>query len=105
MISARLSICYEVFFHEKDVAIVKFESLEGFTLPFGGKLNSKNRWIKWSVVISIIAWDGLAAVYYSTMDLNKGRPCKDTRLVIGVLIVSYLYRIPRDDVRLKGISF
>jgi len=32
-------------------------SLEGFVLPFGGKLNPRNRWVKWS---EIIPWDDLA---------------------------------------------
>ena len=61
-------------------------SLEGFTLPFGGHLNPKNRWVKWS---EVIPWDGLAAGYYRTMNSDKGRPCKDARLVIGALIIKH----------------
>ena len=61
-------------------------SLEGFTLPFGGQLNPKNRWVKWS---EVIPWDGLAVGYYSTMNSIKGRPCKDARLVIGALIIKH----------------
>ena len=53
-------------------------SLDGFNLPFGGKLNSENRWVKWS---SVIPWDGLAVGYYRTMNGDQGRPCKDARLV------------------------
>lgn len=61
-------------------------SLDGFRLPIGGELNPKNRWVKWSEVIS---WDGLEVGYYSTMDSTKGRPCKDARLVIGALIIKH----------------
>jgi hypothetical protein len=60
--------------------------LEGFSLPFGGQLNPKNRWVKWS---EVIPWDGLAAGYYSTMNSNQGRPCKDARLVIGAMIIKH----------------
>jgi IS5 family transposase len=59
-------------------------SLEGFRLPFGGKLNPQNRWVKWS---EVIPWDGLAAGYYSTMNALKGRPCKDARLVIDAMMI------------------
>ncbi len=59
-------------------------SLEGFILPFGGKLRSENRWVKWS---EVIPWDELAVAYYQTMDAKQGRPCKDARLVIAALII------------------
>lgn len=61
-------------------------SLEGFVLPFGGELNPKNRWVKWS---QVIPWDDLAVCYYKTMDPEKGRPGKDARLVIGALIIKH----------------
>ena len=48
-------------------------SLDGFTHPFGGQLNPKNRWVKWS---EVIPWEGLAIGYYRTMDTSK-----DARLV------------------------
>jgi len=61
-------------------------SLEGFSLPFGGVLNPKNRWVKWS---EVIPWDDLAACYYKTMNPEKGRPGKDARLVIGAMIIKH----------------
>ena len=73
-------------------------SLEGFTLPFGGKLNPKNRWIKWS---DVIPWDGLAIGYYSTMNSNKGRPCKDARLVIGALIIKHKLTLSDEETVLQ----
>jgi len=69
-------------------------SLEGFTLPFGGQLNPKNRWIKWS---ESIPWDGLASGYYQTMDSTKGRPCKDARLVIGALIIKHKLNLSDEE--------
>ena len=73
-------------------------SLEGFTLPFGGKLNPQNRWIKWS---DVIPWDGLAAGYYSTMNSSKGRPCKDARLVIGALIIKHKLTLSDEETVLQ----
>jgi len=73
-------------------------SLEGFTLPFGGQLNPNNRWVKWS---EIIPWDGLATGYYSTMNSNKGRPCKDARLVIGALIIKHKLNLSDEETILQ----
>lgn len=61
-------------------------SLDGFSLPFGGSLNPKNRWVKWS---EVIPWDDLATCYYKTMTPKKGRPGKDARLVIGAMIIKH----------------
>jgi len=69
-------------------------SLEGFTHPFGGQLNPKNRWVKWS---EVIPWDGLALGYYRTMDSSKGRPFKDARLVIGALIVKHKLHLSDEE--------
>ena len=73
-------------------------SLEGFTLPFGGKLNARNRWVKWS---QFIPWDGLAVGYYSTMNSNQGRPCKDARLVIGALIIKHKLTLSDEETVLQ----
>ena len=61
-------------------------TLEGFTLPFGGKLNQENRWIKWH---KVIPWDEFAIRYYRNLDPHQGRPAKNARLVIGALIIKH----------------
>lgn len=61
-------------------------NLEGFVLPFGGKLNPENRWIQWH---KGIPWDELAARYYRTLSPDQGRPAKNARLVIGALIIKH----------------
>lgn len=61
-------------------------TLDGFSLPFGGKLNPENRWVRWS---EIIPWDDLAIGYYKTMSDQRGRPGKDARMVIGALIIKH----------------
>ena len=61
-------------------------TLEGFSLPFGGKLNPENRWIKWH---KVIPWDEFAIRYYRNLDPHQGRPAKNARLVIGALIIKH----------------
>lgn len=73
-------------------------SLDGFSLPFGGMLNPKNRWIKWSAVIP---WDDLAACYYKTMNPNKGRPGKAARLVIGAMIIKHKLTLSDEETVLQ----
>lgn len=69
-------------------------SLERFSLPFGGQLNAKNRWVKWS---QVIPWDELASHYYKTMDPTKGRPGKDARLVVGALIIKHKLNLSDEE--------
>ena len=68
--------------------------LEGFGLPFGGKLNPENRWVKWS---QAIPWDDLAIGYYQAMDSGRGRPCKDARLVIGAVIIKHKLNLSDEE--------
>jgi transposase, IS5 family len=61
-------------------------SLEGFEHPFGGHLDSENRWV---VLSKVIPWDDLASVYASSLDSRNGRKSVDIRLVIGALIIKH----------------
>lgn len=73
-------------------------SLEGFELPFGGKLKKSNRWVKLS---KVIPWDDFATSYYKTMNANHGRPCKDARLVIGSLIIKHKLNLSDEETVLQ----
>lgn len=73
-------------------------TLEGFSLPFGGKLNPENRWVKWS---EIIPWDDLAVGYYKTMSDRRGRPGKDARMVIGALIIKHKLTLSDEETVLQ----
>lgn len=73
-------------------------SLDGFHLPFGGKLSPENRWVKWS---EVIPWDDLAAGYYKSMDAAKGRPGKDARLVIGAVIIKHKLNLSDEETVLQ----
>ncbi|MFH0807090.1 MAG: IS5 family transposase [Elusimicrobiota bacterium] len=55
-------------------------------LPFGGKLNLENRWIK---LHDLIPWDELEGIYGKYFS-RLGRPGKDSQLINGLLIVKHL---------------
>jgi hypothetical protein len=73
-------------------------NLEGFHLPFGGKLNPENRWVRWS---ESIPWDALAAGYYKSMSSTQGRPGKDARLVIGSVIIKHKLNMSDEETVLQ----
>ncbi len=69
-------------------------SLEGFSLPFGGKLSPKNRWVKLS---HQIPWDELATGYHKKMNADRGRPAKSGRLVIGAIIIKHKLNLSDEE--------
>lgn len=63
-------------------------------LPFGGKLNLKNRWIK---LHDLIPWEELEAIYRKYFS-RLGRPGKDSQLINGVLIVKHVMVMSDEEV-------
>jgi IS5 family transposase len=76
-------------------------SLDGFSLPFGGKLNPDNRWVRWS---EVIPWDELAVAHYETMDAKQGLLGKDARLVIAALIIKHKLTLSDEETVLQVIE-
>jgi hypothetical protein len=60
--------------------------LFGELFPFGGKLDKENRWIK---IAELTPWKELEETY-ATCHANRGRPSKDSRLILGLLILKHL---------------
>jgi hypothetical protein len=59
--------------------------LESFYLPFGGKLNSKNRWIQLS---RLIPWGEFEEEYADQFaDSGMGAPAKSFRMALGALLI------------------
>lgn len=54
-------------------------------LPFGGKLNSNNRWIK---LHDLVPWEELENIYKKYFS-ELGRPGKDSQLINGLMIVKH----------------
>lgn len=58
---------------------------DDFFLPFGGKLNKDNRWVK---LAAIIPWWKVEQVYAKRFEKRiKGRPAVPVRMALGALII------------------
>ena len=62
-------------------------------LPYGGKLNQENRWIKLS---QLAPWTSLEEIYRKYFS-RLGRPAKDSRLINGLLIAKHLRDISDEE--------
>jgi len=59
--------------------------LENFVLPFGGKLNPKNRWIR---LTRLIPWEEFEEKYAEQFaDSDMGAPAKPFRIALGSLLI------------------
>lgn len=62
--------------------------------PFGGKLDKENRWLK---VAEIIPWKELEGVY-AARHAKRGRPAKDSRLIVGLLAIKHMTGLSDEEV-------
>ena len=67
--------------------------------PFGGKLDTENRWL---TISNLIPWDRLESKYRSYFS-DRGRPAKDGRLVIGILLLKHMTGLSDDEI-VKQVS-
>lgn len=58
--------------------------------PLGGSLNENNRWMKLS---KLMPWKELDEVYSRYFSSSMGRPAKDSRLMIGLLVAKHIKRV------------
>jgi len=58
--------------------------LEGFVLPFEGKLRADNRWVK---LAKIIPWDTIEDRYAKLFTSNRGQVAKPVRMALGALLI------------------
>ena len=58
--------------------------IEEFFLPFGGKLQKDNRWVK---MAEIMPWDLIELTYLKTMSSEKGRTAYSARLAYGAIFI------------------
>lgn len=54
--------------------------------PFGGRLNEDNRWLR---IAELVPWEELEDEYRKHFS-DVGRPAKDARLVIGLLLLKHM---------------
>ena len=57
---------------------------ENFHLPFNGKLDKKNRWVR---LRELIAWDKIEEKYSKKFSDTKGAPALPLRIALGALII------------------
>jgi len=62
--------------------------------PFGGKLDSENRWLK---IAKLIPWNEIECKYKRFFS-ERGRPSLDSRLVIGILLLKHMTGFSDDDI-------
>lgn len=67
------------------------------SLPFGGKLDADNRWLK---LASLIDWQKFEAIYAETF-AAIGRPGIRAREVIGALILKYILAVSDSELTLQ----
>jgi IS5 family transposase len=58
--------------------------IEDFVLPFEGKLNPENRWVKLS---KLIPWEGIEKNYAQLFPSSTGTEAKPLRMALGALII------------------
>lgn len=63
-------------------------------LPYGGKLNPENKWLKLS---ALVPWETLEELYRKYFS-PFGRPAKSSRLINGLLIAKHLRTISDEEV-------
>ena len=64
-------------------------------LPFGGKLNQDNRWLK---LASVIPWEELEDEYAKNFS-DIGRPALDGRLITGAICIKHKKKISDEEVQ------
>jgi len=65
----------------------KQTSIEAFELPFPGKLDPANRWVRYT---ELIPWDDLVTIYVKSMNRTQGKIGVDPRVAIGAILVKHL---------------
>lgn len=68
-------------YQEKNKDQLEFDD---FHLPFSGKLDKENRWIKLS---QMMPWDEIEKIYMEKFSPNHGAPAKTSRMALGSLLI------------------
>ena len=63
-------------------------------MPWGGKLNKNNRWLR---LEKLIPWEELEVEYGKCFSENRGRPGLDSQLVIGVICIKHMLKLSDED--------
>jgi IS5 family transposase len=66
----------------------------GFSKPFGGQLDFRNRWVQ---LADLIPWDDMEKRYKNNFSVTKGRKSKSVRLALGALLIKEKLKITDEE--------
>jgi hypothetical protein len=69
-------------------------SIEEFKLPFGNKLEKRNRWVQ---LADEMPWEELTKIYNEALSTSKGRPAIRARVVVGALIIKHMQKLSDEE--------
>ena len=69
-------------------------TIEDFFLPFGGKLDAKNRWVK---LAEITPWDRIEEYYLQSMSQETGRGAISARIAFGAVSLRQSEQLSDED--------
>ena len=69
-------------------------TIEDFFLPFGGKLDAKNRWVK---LAEITPWDRIEEHYLQSMSQETGRGAISARIAFGAVSLRQSEKLSDED--------
>ena len=72
----------------------KTEELFKELMPWGGRLNENNRWMR---LEELIPWDELEEEYSKYFADTRGRPGLDSQLVLGVICIKHMLKLSDED--------
>ena len=58
--------------------------IEDFSMPFEGKLDPNNRWVR---LAGIMPWDHIEEIYLQTMSVETGRRAFPSRIAFGAIFI------------------
>lgn len=67
---------------------------DNFTVPFGGHLNPKNRWVQ---LAEIIPWKIFEEKYAEQFSTETGAPAKSFRMALGALLIKEKLQITDEE--------
>ena len=70
------------------------QTIEAFFLPFGGKLDAKNRWVK---LAEITPWERIEEYYVQSMSQETGRGAISARVAFGAVSLRQSERLSDED--------
>jgi hypothetical protein len=73
---------------------IRQKEFENFDLPFAGKLDPDNRWVR---LAEIVPWEEAEGIYAEKFENEKGREAKSVRIALGTLIIKEKLGLSDDE--------